>query len=397
MYRPTTLRLASESCPRAIDYYEQQRPRFYEVFQSGIAAHECLASVGSWAAKNGSTPDAAVIAELCETTARQLISTGRAFDGAPEPPMRAEDAFEGRDLALRYATAESTVWLTKDVWIERGLAFDARWRPTAYGKQARFRLIPDVMAIIEDGGEDYAGRLLLVRDYKSAWHTDAGELQTLQLKAQAFAGFLLYGREVDGVRREVINLRTGQSFFEDVWLEYGGREEIEGWRADVTAYMDALDAMRGPDGRRPLRPGAGCLTCAWAANCEAPHPMAAEVPAMAQRLAQIEGERAVLIAALKDAAGNAALPVEGGSVGWHCAPKQEARPDAAFQMFGAWQEARGDMNGFLAALKPGMSSLQAIASKLHKDKAERERCISAWSQSKAAREFGVRVTPKKEP
>lgn len=259
MYRPTTLRLASENCPRAIDYYEQQRPRFYEVFQSGIAAHECLALVGSWAAKNGSAPDAAVIAELCETTARKLISTGRAFDGVPEPPMRAEDAFEGRDLALRYATADGTVWLTKDVWIERGLAFDAHWRPTTYGKLARFRLIPDVMAMIEDGGEDYVGRLLLVRDYKSAWHTDGSELQTLQLKAQAFAGFLLYGREVDGVRREVINLRTGQSFFEDVWLEYGGREEIEGWRADVTAYMDALDAMRGTDGRRPVRPGARLL------------------------------------------------------------------------------------------------------------------------------------------
>ncbi len=111
---------------------------------------------------------------------------------------------------------------------------------------------------------------------------------------------------------------------------------------------------------------------------------------MAQRLAQIEGERAVLTAALKDAAGNAAFAVEGGSVGWQRAAKQEAKPDAALQMFAAWQAARGDINGFLAALKPGMTSLQAVAKKLHQDQDERERCIAAWSQTKAAREFGVR-------
>ena len=76
---------------------------------------------------------------------------------------------------------------------------------------------------------------------------------SVQMKAQALAAFLLYGTEIDGVRREVINLRTGQRFHDDAWLESGGREQIEGWRADVTAYMDALDKMRGSDGRRPLR------------------------------------------------------------------------------------------------------------------------------------------------
>lgn len=389
MYRPTTLRLASQHCPRAIDYYEGHRARFHEVFQAGIAAHECLASVGSWTAKHGTAPDAGTIVQLCEETTRQLITTGRAFDGQPEPPMRAEDAYDGRDLAIAYASDDETVWLTKDVWIERGLAFDARWRPVSYNDPARrFRLIPDCMALIDDGGEDYTGRLALVRDYKSAWSTDASELDTVQMKAQALAAFLLHGAEIDGVRREVINLRTGQRFHDDVWLESGGREQIEGWRADVTAYMDALDTMRGTNGLRPLRPGAGCLTCPWSVNCEAPHPMASEAPAMAQRLAQIEGERAALVAALKDAAAIAPLPIDGGAVGWQRTQKQEAKAGAAFQMFAEWQSQGGDINGFLAALKPGMTSLQAVAKKLHAEQTERDRCLAEWSQTKPGREFG---------
>jgi hypothetical protein len=391
MYRPTTLRLASAHCPRAIDYYERKRPRFHEVFQAGIAAHECVASVGAWAAKHGAEPDAGTVVHLCEETARQLITAGRAFDGQPEPPMRAEDAYEGRDLAIAYATEEATVWPVKDVWVERGVAFDANWRPVGYNDPARrFRLIPDCMALIDDGGEDYSGRLVLVRDYKTAWNTDASELDTVQMRGQAVAAYLLHGQEVDGVRREVVNLRTRQTFYEDTWLELGGRDQIEGWRADVTRYMDALDRMRDPQtGLRPLRPGAGCLSCPWAANCEAPHPMAAEAAAMAQRLAQLDGERAGLVAALKDAAAVAPLPIEGGAVGWQRTQKQEPKPDAAMQMFAEWCSKGGDINGFLAALKPGMTSLQAIAKKLHADQDERDRCLAAWSQTKAGREFGT--------
>lgn len=389
MYRPTTLRLASDHCPRAIDYYEAKRPRFHEVFQAGIAAHECLASVGALAAKHGKAPDAGTIAAICEETTRQLIMTGRAFDGVPEPPMRAEDAMEGRDLALRYATAEGTVWLTKDVWIERGLAFDANWRPVDYNSPARrFRLIPDLRGLIDDGGEDYSGRLVLVRDYKSSWATDVTELQTIQMKSQAVAAYLLHGEEVDGVRREVVNLRTWQVFHEDVWLESGGRDQVEGWKQDITLYMDALDAMRGPDGKRPLRPGAGCLTCPWAINCEAPHPMSTEAPAMAQRLAQIDGERGELVKALKLAAADKPIEIQGGGVGWVKTEKQEPSRTAAYEMFSAWQGKGGDINGFLTALKPGMTSLQSVAKVLHADKTEREECLAQWTQTKPGREFG---------
>ena len=116
--------------------------------------------------------------------------------------------------------------------------------------------------------------------------------------------------------------------------------------------------------------------------------MATETQVMAQRLAQIEGERAALVEALKQAAAEQPFLIEGGAVGWRKTQKQEAKATAAHLLFTDWQSKGGDLNGFLVALKPGMASLQAVASKLHKDKTDRERCIAEWSQVKNGREFG---------
>ena len=109
---------------------------------------------------------------------------------------------------------------------------------------------------------------------------------------------------------------------------------------------------------------------------------------MAQRLAQIEGERAELVKALKGAAADAPVAIHGGGVGWQKVEKQEATASAAFQMFAEWQSKGGDIQGFLMALKPGMITLQAVAKKLHSEPAERDRCLAEWSQTKPGREFG---------
>lgn len=361
VYRPTTLRLASAHCPRAIDYYEEDRAAFRELYQEGIAAHECLASIGAWAVKHKRKPELGDIVALAESTTVVLIEKGRSFDGKPEPPMQPEAAFAGRDLAIQFATSERADW-PEYAWVEQGLGFNSLWQSVGYSAQGvRFHLIPDLMAAIEDGdGETYSGRLALVRDYKSAWSTDASELQTLQMKAQALAASIFFS-DVDGVRREVVNLRTGQVFREDIWLESGGRETLEGWKQDIGATMQALDAMRGPDGRRPLRPGAGCLSCPWAMSCEAPHPTAKEVPQMAQRLAQIEGERKELIAALKKALPETPARIEGGEVGWGSKPSRQAVPGAVAAAWALWQEYKGDLEGFLAALEPSLAGLEKVS------------------------------------
>ena len=76
-----------------------------------------------------------------------------------------------------------------------------------------------------------------------------------------------------------------------------------------------------------------------------------------------------------------------GAVGWQRTQKQ-AKASAAFQMFAEWQSQGGDINGFLAALKPGMTSLQAVAKKLHAEQTERDRCLAEWSQTKPAASLG---------
>lgn len=390
-YRPTTLRLASAHCPRAIDFYETKRPRFYEVFQVGIAAHECLAAVATKAMWLKRQPTVDEVAATCQEIAVALISRGRSFEGEAEPPMPAEEAFAGRDLAIKYALDPATTWPVKDVWPERGLAFDAAWRPVAYNDpRRRFRLIPDLMAIIEDAGEDYVGRLGLVREYKSAWTTDESELDTIQTRGQAVAAALVLP-DIDGIRREVVNLRTGQIFSDDTWFEQGGRQVLAGWRADLTAYMDALDKMQGQSGR-PARPGAGCMSCAWSISCEAAHPFASSEEGMAVRLAKLEGERAELIKALKAACAEKPVMVAGGSCGWHADPHKEPTASASMQMWAEWIQRGGDVAGFVRALKPGMGTLAALARAMHrKDKAEQERCLAEWTQIKPGREFGVRL------
>ena len=76
------------------------------------------------------------------------------------------------------------------------------------------------------------------------------------------------------------------------WLESGGREQLEEWRRDITNYMQALDEMIGPDGQRPARPGAGCLSCPWSRSVM---PVRSQGPTpreeSARRLALIEGQR----------------------------------------------------------------------------------------------------------
>lgn len=413
-YRPTTLKLASAHCPRAVDLYEQNAPAFRDHYQVGIAAHDCLAQVGELALKLGRSPDASQVVAVCQNVAFELMAKGRRFEGQQEPPMSAEDADEGANLAIRYATADATEWLTADVSYERGLAFDENWRAVPYSSPARrFRLIPDMTAIVEDAGEDYVGRVALARDYKTAWSTDAGELQSYQMRAQAVALWLTT-KDIDGVRIEVVNLRSGQSFGETIWIEAGGRETLEDWRAGITRYMAALDQVGG-DGRRPARPGAGCLGCPWALSCAAASPLAQDIEGKAERLAKIEGEREQLIKILKLALADENLHRGGSVYGWHPKPKREPKPDAARLAWEAWKKDGGDIDGFLAALRPSITGLEIVAELLVKkymalgapppesgeldgigvldaliDAASALNLAGQWIESKPGREFGVK-------
>lgn len=388
-YRPTTLKLASAHCPRAVDFYERNAPSFRDHFAVGIAAHDVLAKLGEMALSLGRVPVPDEMAREAAGIARGLIDQGRVFEGHREPPMSAEDAFAGRDLALAYATRPDVAWATSDAWYERGFAFDAHWQPVGFTSQARrFRLILDKLEIITEEGEDYAGRLAVVTDYKSAWPTDESELSTYQMRAQAVAVYLVLGADLDGIRLQVTNLRTSKTFSLDLWFESGGREQILAWKSEITDYMQALDD-RNEHGRRPARPGIGCLGCPYALGCDADL-IANDRTALGMRLAKLEGERTQLIKALKSATAESAITFDGTTVGYQVTTSRTPKPGALTLMWLAWTAANGEVSGLLAALKPTMAMLSSVAKKLYPDSKEDQAAIVAqWSHEEHGKEFGV--------
>lgn len=388
-YRPTTLKLASAHCPRAVDFYEQNAPSFREHFAVGIAAHDVLAKIGDLALFLGRAPTPEEMQSAGAGIARGLMEHGRVFEGNREPPMSAEDAFAGRDLALAYARRPDVTWATQNAWYERGFAFDAAWRAVPFAsKDRRFRLILDNLEITTEEGEDYAGRLAVVTDYKSAWPTDESELETYQMRAQAVAVYLAMGAELDGVRLQVTNLRTGKTFALDLWFESGGREQIAAWQSEITDYMSALDAMTDHK-RRPARPGIGCLGCPYAMGCDA-NIVEGDRTAMGMRLAKLEGEREQLIKALKAATAEHAIQLADCAVGYETKLSRTPKENALAKIKTAWFTAGGDLSGLLACLKPTMAMLSTVAKKLYPEsKEDQSAIVEEWSTLKQGKEFGV--------
>jgi len=388
-YRPTTLKLASAHCPRAVDFYEQNAPSFREHFAVGIAAHDVLAKIGELALFLGRAPTPEEMQSAGSGIARGLMEHGRVFEGNREPPMSAEDAFAGRDLALAYAGRSDATWAIADAWYERGFAFDNAWRSIPFAsKDRRFRLILDKIEIITEEGEDYAGRLAVVTDYKSAWPTDESELSTYQMRAQAVAVYLAMGAELDGIRLQVTNLRTGKTFALDLWFESGGREQIEEWKSEIADYMAALDAMTDHK-RRPARPGIGCLGCPYAMGCDADI-VESDRTAMGMRLAKLEGEREQLIKALKAATAEHAIRLADCEVGYGVKLSRTPKENALAKLKTTWFASGGDLSGLLACLKPTMAMLSTVAKKLYPEsKEDQSAIVEEWSTLKHSKEFGV--------
>jgi hypothetical protein len=279
-------------------------------------------------------------------------------------------------------------WATY-AWYERGFAFDAHWQPVGFTSQdRRFRLILDKLEIITEEGEDYAGRLAVVTDYKSAWPTDESELSTYQMRAQAVAVYLVMGGDLDGIRLQVTNLRTGKTFPLDLWFESGGREQILAWQSEITDYMEALDKM-GDHNRRQARPGIGCLGCPYALGCDADIVESDRI-SMGRRLAKLEGERKQLIKALKAATAESPIAWDGGKVGYQVTTSRTPKDSAMALIRNTWMSANGDVSGLLTAIKPTMAMLAAVAKRLYPDNKEDQAAIVAqWSQEEQGKEFGV--------
>lgn len=381
--RSTSLKTAERHCLAALDFLEAGTPYDRGMFATGIAAHAVLQEAIQ-------RPDANREA-LADAVVRTLTTTGRAFDGVPEPPLAIEPALAGRDLALAYLEEHE---LPAGARAEAGLAVDRDWKPVPYDSpDAYWKAAVDV--IYEDTFEDddVAAQGIVVRDWKSAWPTDADELDTVQLRGQALVA-VAHNPGADFVRREVVNLRTGRLYESMLWLDDDGKNMLVTWRRDLDLAIAAAE-HRGPDGKRPAAPGAGCLGCPFLLRCNAAraHLRGGAITeptaeAVAVRLAVIEAARDELIAMGKVVLAEGSVAVPGGLVGYVAKSQREpastATADLAHTWFqvddaSAWDAEHGDVLGLLAALKPGVSALENAAKVLHPF----TRGDTAWKQRRA--------------
>ena len=410
-YRPTLLKLAARHCPGAINHYVEGRDYDRRIFQTGTAAHLMIQRCAEATAKAGHMLGREEVEAVSLQVGKRLISHGRKFDGVPERGFSPDAVWAGRELALRYleecpipaSTEDADL---EDLQAEIGLAVDEDWLPHPYSTEARLRLVIDQEALRVEVDEESATRILHVTDYKSAWHTNADELDTVQMRAQAVVALIHYRRkfpdvDIDVVRQEVINLRTRKSCTRDMWLADDGMDTLERWRDEIGATMDALDESRGEDGRLPFVPGPGCIDCLWVSSCEAAREMADGNPAadivdaetLARRFAVLDALRAETIKRLKQQLGEIGhLEVDGKSIGFVEGVERKPIDEPALAVWAEWSKRVEDLEGFLTHLPLGVTQLVAAAKALHPakdERDEREALVDLWTIETPKVTFGI--------
>ena len=400
-YRPTTLRIGSANCPRAIDFYEAGAVRNRDIFAVGTAAHVMLQRLGEAARhfKRPLTDDD--VEDISGTVGRVLIEEGRAFEGKQEPPLAADAVWQARGLVINWC-ARYPMEVPPRAHIELGLSVDDSWQPVEYGATARLRLISDLCWVHLEQDEDIDQRVLVVRDYKSAWPADDRLLHTVQMKAQAVLGYIAMGDGVDVIRRQICNLRTRAVYQDEIFLAHGGDELIGRWMGEIHRTMVAYDKV-DEAGARPAAPGGGCLSCDYVKHCE---------PGRAFMFAALDnGDDTVLrgkayahLSALCDLTRDAlrretadgAVSIGGGKVvGTVGKVQRKAKPDAALKLWRKFESYGGDAEAFMSSLRLGAANVDAILEQVFtgtSQQDERRELTAELFQPVTRRNFGIHDT-----
>ena len=401
IHRPTSLRIWSDNCPRALDYYEKGVPYFRDDFSAGIAAHAFLENLGAATAKLGQTLPDEHVAAIVEEVTKTLITDGRSHAGHQEPPLRPEPVWEGRKIAVDWLEFNT---LSDTAKYEIGIGFDREWGAVGYtDPNARIRMIYDVLDVAEHYDEETAGSGVVARDYKTAWPTNDSWFTSIQGKAQA-VGAWLHGAQalgvegVDFIRQEAVNLRTREVFRNDIWLDEDGIAMLEEWKSDLDAVMSAADTQ-GQAGQRPARPGKGCLRCAYITSCQPAKDMlgAINIPAdpvqIAKTFVAADATRIRWIGLAKEAAPEDGIRINENTVVGTIAKESGTPADDAWeQLLAAWEKDGGEHRGFIRAANLGVTQIKTLAKALHpgrSNKSLREELIDSLLVTKLQRRFGI--------
>ena len=347
-YSSTLIKTFSKNCPAALGHQEDNAPEYREIYQAGTAAHAVLQVVS----EKGATEEKQIRA-VADAVTEELITKGRAFKGTPEPPMEPEAAFEGQALAVQWLSwnelpkGKAEIWLAMD---EKGAACP----PGAH----RYDAIIDLVYEEIEGDEDNPMPTVVARDYKSAWPTDATELETIQRKGQAVLVWKHYP-DAQGITREVINLRTGGKFRETTWVDDEGIATLEQWENEILMLCRAADATR------EARPGIGCIGCSYVLHCE---PCQALLTTKERPASMYAAAKAVVAATepvLNAEASHGPVPDGvGGMIGYQATVGREVDlGELAGQVSALWTS--GDIAGLVRALKPGVTAVDKLAKALY--------------------------------
>lgn len=401
VYRPTILRLAEEHCPAAVNYYEDLRAQFREIFGTGIAAHAVLEHLGVLAIQKGAQLTEAEIWAGADVMGQALLAKGRTFDGVQEPPLPAGQIIGGRRLAVRWALDHP---LSHTARYEMGVGFTRDWKLCGYDvPEARFHLILDTLDTYTDADEENELVGMEAADYKSSWQAGAEDLESIQMKAQSVAAWKtapMFKVDPAFIRRTIINLRTQQSVSATLWLDEDGVKTLERWQREITAHCDALDAMPK---QRPARPGYGCMGCPWVMSCQPAEQFLGEALAAVVHGAETDrvelakayciatAHRERLFSLVKRATKEEPIDIGGGVlVGYVAKQSREPKPDAGKQAWRIWEQRGGDGDGFALAMQPGIESLESVAKRLHPRKPKEWRpLLDEWLDHPSKPEFGV--------
>jgi len=389
-YHPTDLQFASRHCGHALTLREQRVPYDRRPFEVGIAAHACLEYIAVKGREEGATLSDDAAAVLTRDRCEHLISKGREWGGHPEPPLAADSVWAGRKLALDWHAMEPVSHLAM---VEVPLAVDEYGTAIAYGsKSAALKSVLDYVTIGERGDEESCSRWLTVRDYKSAWSTEAWELDTLQRKAQAVVACAAYGADVDAVLLEVVNLRTRQTYRKELWLRDYGDQIVADWWAEILSTIRALEEMKDENGYRAPVVGAHCYGCPYVSVCEGAREALTDPHDLAARFAVLGAEYDALSGIVKAACAEQPITLPGGFVGYEAKPQRRLTPEGVAQLVDEWRSYRGELGGFAAAADLSVSNAEAVSKVLYPlstQRKEREEFVASLCTTVQQKRFGV--------
>lgn len=387
-YRSTTLKLMERHCARALDFYDAAAPFDRDVFETGIAAHAFLEVIA-----NAKDP---AVTSVAKAVSERLVTQGREFDGVKEPPLSVSAVQAGVALASAWL-AENPIPTGRSVSnlmprgraAERGMAVTKGWSPTGYfNADAHYKGVLDLMWVEDVETEESAYAVAVTRDYKTSWHDTAAVLESIQMKGQALLLLAVLEEhkvEVDAVRLEVANLRTGRVYSKQVMLDEAGNEVLDQWRNDIDLSIRAADA-RLPDGKRPAKTGAGCMGCPYLMRCDAARAamrgtflekLDAEgvKKAIGTRLAVADAMREELFEKAKMVASDGHIALDKGYIGY--AAKESQRPvEGAMKKLAAmwyevppeqraeWEAKNGPLLGLLTAIPASKSAIETAVKAL---------------------------------